>query len=741
MATEVGANSEPLIPESEADFLKSAGQRWTRQAEPRVDSQWRIQPDIELYEEEEDTGGGAGVVRLARKAGTNLEAREAGLLRATRYSQRPEEGAGRLAAMARNLLLGAPLASSRMLTERLSKFKALAVLSSDALSSVAYATEQTLAVLIFTGAAAVTSYSLGIGAAIIFLLIIVGLSYRQTIKAYPNGGGSYIVAKDNLGIVPGLTAAAALMTDYVLTVAVSISAGIQAVTSAFPSLTPFIVPMGLAVIALMVMVNLRGVREAGAVFAIPTYAFILGMAVLLVFGFVHFVLQGPHTAFEHQSNYPQALGTEALSTFLILKAFSSGCTALTGVEAISNGVPIFKVPEWRNARTTLMIMVGILGLSFAGITILAHLFGIYPDLQCGPGLPGLLGSPECPHVLPPAQTVISKIGHIAFGSGLFYFYLQGATALILVLAANTSFADFPRLLYLMARDKFAPSQFINLGERLAFSNGIIALGVLAAILYAYFNGSTGALIPLYTIGVFLAFTLSQAGMVVHWRKITRDEGGKASHLGSMLMNGTGAVMTTVVLLIAAYTKFTSGAWMVVVLVPGLVLLSLAVHRHYGSAKQRAQAETPLTPAEVRPVAIVPISDLTDVQLQVLALARRLADDVVAVFISDDPEKIRMIRKKWEAWGNHVPLQVIESPYRSIVRPFLDYLDAVDAQQQGRTLMVVLPEMVFSRWWHQFLHNQTALRLTAALLFRPGTVVVNVPYHLREAKHREPVASD
>jgi amino acid transporter len=741
MATEAGAKSEHLIPESEADFLRHAGERWTRQAAPRVDSQWRIQPDIELYEEEEDTGGGAGVVRLARKYGTNLEARESGLLRATRFSQRPEEGAGRFAAMARNLLLGAPLASSRMVTERLSKVKALAVLSSDALSSVAYATEQSLAVLIFAGGGAMATYSLPIGAAIIFLLIIVGLSYRQTIKAYPNGGGSYIVAKDNLGVVPGLTAAAALMTDYVLTVAVSISAGIQAVTSAFPSLTPLIVPMGLAVIALMVMVNLRGVREAGTVFAVPTYAFILGMAALLVFGFAHFVLQGPHTGFEHQSNYPRALGVEALSAFLILKAFSSGCTALTGVEAISNGVPIFKVPEWRNARTTLMIMVGILGFSFAGITILAHLFGIYPDLQCGPGLPGFLGTPECPHLLPPAQTVISKIGHIAFGNGFFYFYLQGATALILVLAANTSFADFPRLLYLMARDKFAPSQFINLGERLAFSNGIIALGVLAAILYAYFNGSTDALIPLYTIGVFLAFTLSQAGMVVHWRKITREEGGKASHLGSMLMNGTGAVMTTVVLFIAAYTKFLSGAWVVVVLVPFLVLISLAVHRHYGSAKQRAEAETPLAPAEVRPVAIVPISDLTDVQLQVLALARRLADDVVAVFISDDPEKIRMIREKWDAWGNHVPLQVIESPYRSIVRPFLDYVDAVDAQQQGRTLMVVLPELVFSRWWHQFLHNQTALRLKAALLFRPGTVVVNVPYHLREANEREPVASN
>jgi amino acid transporter len=499
--------------------------------------------------------------------------------------------------------------------------------------------------------------------------------------------------------------------------------------------------MGLTVIALMVMANLRGIREAGTIFAAPTYLFILAMALLLVFGTMRFVTAGVDHAFVHQTSYPQALGLEGLGAFLLLKAFASGCTALTGVEAISNGVPIFRVPEWKNARRTLMIMVGILAVTFAGITILAHLFQLYPDPTCAPGQPGLLGASDCIDKLPPAQTLLSKLSHIAFGSNVLYFYMQGATAVILVLAANTSFADFPRLLYLMAKDKYAPSQFVNLGERLAFSNGIIVLGVLAAALFWFFKGSTDALIPLYTIGVFLAFTLSQAGMVEHWRRLSRQEGGSAGHLGSMLMNGTGAVMTAVVLVIAATVKFWYGAWFVVILVPVLVLLSLAVHRHYGSAKQRAEAETPLTPAEVRPVAIVPISDLTDVQLQVLALARRLADDVVAVFISDDPEKIRVIREKWEAWGNHVPLQVIESPYRSIVRPFLDYLDAVDSQMQGRTLMVVLPELVFSRWWHQFLHNQTALRLKAALLFRPGTVVVNVPYHLREANEREPVASN
>jgi amino acid transporter len=732
---------EHLISEQEAKLLRRAGERWTRQASPRVNSLWRIQPDIELYEEEEDTGGGAGVVRVARAARANLEALQSGQLRATRRSQRPEEGTGKRRAMVRNLFLGEPLASSRMISERLSKFKALAVLSSDALSSVAYATEQSLVVLMFAGAAALDNFTLPIGAAIIVLLLIVGLSYRQTIKAYPSGGGSYIVAKDNLGPIPGLTAAAALMTDYVLTVAVSVSAGVQAVTSAFPNLARLTVLMGLLVIALMVMANLRGIREAGTIFAIPTYLFILAMVMLLVFGTLHFITAGVDPVYAHRTNYPQALGLEGLSVFLILKAFASGCTALTGVEAISNGVPIFKVPEWKNARTTLMIMIGILGFTFAGITVLAHLFQLYADPTCAPGQPGLLGASECVDKLPAAQTLLSKLSHIAFGSNVVYFYIQAATAVILVLAANTSFADFPRLLYLMARDRYAPSQFINIGERLAFSNGIILLGVLAGGLYWYFKGSTDALIPLYTIGVFLAFTLSQAGMVEHWRRLSRMEGGSATHLGSMLMNGTGAVMTAVVLVIAASVKFFYGAWFVVVLVPVLVLLSLAIHRHYGSVSQRAEAETPLTPAEVRPLLIVPIADLTDVELQVLALARRLADDVVAVFISDDPNKIRAVRAKWEAWGNHVPLQVIESPYRSIIRPFLDYLDAVDAQQKGRTLMVVLPELVFSRWWHQFLHNQTALRLKAALLFRPGTIVVNVPYHLREMEKHEPVAAD
>lgn len=708
--------------------LTKIGLRWRSQL-PKVPTGWRVDPDLQMYDEDEDTGGGVGVVRFARGGQGSLE-RQSNQLRVTRRADGPTRGF----ASVRTLLLGAPIASARQVHERLSKVKAMAVLSSDPLSSVAYATEQTLAVLLLAGAG-VLSFSLPIGAAIVALLLIVGLSYRQTIKAYPNGGGSYIVAKDNLGPVPGLIAAAALTTDYVLTVAVSISAGVQAVTSAFPELAGVVVPIGLAITAVMVMVNLRGVRESGNIFAAPTYLFILAMCALIGVGGWHVLTQGTQTDLSRTTNYHAAIGLEGISLFLILKAFSSGCTALTGVEAISNGVPIFKPPEWKNARTTLSVMVVLAVSMFAGTTILAHVFQIFPDFTCGPGLPGLLGRPECAAQLPAAQTVLSKLGHVAFGNGPLYFFLQATTALILILAANTSFADFPRLLYLLARDKYAPSQFVSIGDRLAFSNGIVTLGVLAAVLYWYFKGSTDALIPLYTIGVFLAFTLSQAGMVVHWRKLARggDRDASRGWRRSMSLNLIGAIGTTIVLVIAASTKFIYGAWVVVVLVPVIVLLFLGIHRHYTGAKHRVKAETPITPGEVFPLAVVPISDLADPQLQALALARRIADEVVAVFISDSPEKIREVREKWNAWGELVPLEVIESPYRTLVRPFMEYLDAIEDQHPHATIMVVLPELIYSRWWHQFLHNQTALRLKAALLFRPGTVVVNVPFHLQDGR--------
>jgi amino acid transporter len=726
-------------PAAEEDFLRQAGEVWAVQTPSNPDSRWaRVDPDVELYEEDEDTGGGEGVIRIARTHDASLERQTEGTLRATSRAARPARGLAGLLANTRAVVLGAPLASSRAAHERLTKIKALAVLSSDALSSVAYATEQTLAVLLPAGVAAL---ALGppIGLAIILLLLAVGFSYRQTIKAYPRGGGSYIVASDNLGPIAGLTAGAALMTDYILTVAVSVSAGVGAVTSAFPALASATVPLGLGVILLIVLGNLRGIREAGSIFAAPTYLFIGGMGLLIAGGLFHLATQGAAVPADiRQSNY---IGPEPVPGFtlvgiggalLIARAFAQGCTALTGVEAISDGVPAFKPPEWRNARTTLMFMVGILAVTFAGITFLAHQFQLQPDYQFGAGgLPGPLEDPGNYHGA--YQTLLSKLAHVVFGTGPVYFYIQATTALILVLAANTSFSDFPRLLYFMARDKYAPSQFGNLGDRLAYSNGIITLGIVAAVLYTVFRGSTDALIPLYTIGVFLSFTLSQLGMVVRWKRHSKtgtDE-EKKGWRRSLTVNLVGAVLTALVLVISAATKFINGAWVVVVLIPMIVLLALAIHRHYLNARRRVQAETPLTPGDVHPVAVVPIADLTDVQLQTLALARRLADRVVAVYISDDPEQIKEIKRKWEVWGDHVPLEVIESPYRSVIRPLLNYLDAIEAQNKGGTLMVILPEMVYGRWWHQFLHNQTALRLKAALLFRPGTVVVNVPYHLRE----------
>jgi amino acid transporter len=726
------------IPGSEEDFLRQAGAVWAHQTPEESDSRWRrVDPDVELYEEDEDTGGGTGLVRVARSAEASLERQQQGYLRATARAQRAQTGLGRVVGDLRGIVLGEPLASARASHERLSKVKALAVLSSDALSSVAYATEQTLAVLLLAGAAAL-ALAPGIGAAIVLLLLVVGLSYRQTIRAYPRGGGSYIVASDNLGHVPGLIAGASLMTDYILTVAVSVSAGVGAVTSAFPGLGRYTVPFGLLVILLLVFGNLRGIREAGTLFAAPTYLFIVAMAALILFGIVHLLTQGTAVpeALRH-SNYYGPLPVPAFGlagiggAFLIARAFASGCTALTGVEAISDGVPAFKPPEWRNARTTLMVMVGILAVTFAGITFLAHQFQLQPNYIPGSG--GLPPQLENAHnYIGPYQTLLSKLAHVVFGGGPGYFYVQATTAVILALAANTSFSDFPRLLYFMARDKFAPSQFTSLGDRLAFSNGIVTLGVVAGILYVVFGGSTDALIPLYTIGVFLSFTLSQLGMVVRWRRISREGGPEAKGWQSkMAMNLLGAIATSVVLVIAVTTKFLAGAWVVVALIPLIVLIALAINRHYGTAKHRVQTETPITPGDVRPVAVVPIGDLNDVQLQTLALARRLADRVVAVYISDDPEKIKEIKHKWDVWGNHVPLEVIESPYRSVIRPLLTYLDAVEAQNEGGTLMVILPEMVYGRWWHQFLHNQTALRLKAALLFRPGTVVVNVPYHLAE----------
>jgi amino acid transporter len=618
----------------------------------------------------------------------------------------------------KRLIIGEPLATAAAGHERLTKVKALAVLSSDALSSVAYATEEIMGVLLLAGTAALSA-SLPIGAVLVVLLFIVGFSYRQTIKAYPTGGGSYIVAKDNLGTLPGLTAAGSLLISYTLTVAVSVAAGVKALASAYPALNTVSTEIGVAVIMLITLVNLRGIRESGTIFMLPTYAFLVAMAALIVGGLVRFGVGPPGEPSVVQS------AVEPLTLFLMLRAFASGGAALTGVEAISDGVPAFKRPEWINAQKTLTAMVVILAITFSGITYLANRIGI---------VPGVAASGQ------EAETVVSQIAHGVFGDTPLYYAVQYATFLILFLAANTAYSDFPRLAYFLGRDRFLPHQFTFRGDRLAFSVGIVVLGIASSVVLWGFGGSISRLIPLYAFGVFSAFTLSQSGMVVRWWR-RREPGWQRS----IIFNGVGAVATFLVLLVVATTKFFDGAWMVVVLLPLEVLLFRGIHAHYTRAAEELAAETPIDPEEISHQVIVPIASLNQIALQTLAYAQSIArgaDDVVsAVHIADDPDEAEALRQKWEERQCVVQLTIIESPYRSLVGPLLAYIDAMHAQHPRKTLTVILPEMVPAHWWEQVLHNQTALRLKAALLFRPGVVVADVPYHLRRRRNATTTALD
>jgi len=613
----------------------------------------------------------------------------------------------------RQILIGAPLPSARLLHERLSKIQALAVFSSDALSSVAYATEEILLVLVTAGTAALV-LSTPISLAIAGLLAIVATSYYQTIHGYPSGGGAYIVAYDNLGVLPGLTAAAALLIDYVLTVAVSITAGVAAFTSAFPVLQPYRVELCLLAIILIAWANLRGVRESGTLFAIPTYGFVSVFLALIATGLIR-LATGSLTPVAGAAQPGTEGGAQILLLFLVLRAFASGCTALTGVEAISNGIPAFRKPEAKNAGRTLVVMAVLLGTMFLGISFLARALGIVPVEQ---------------------ETVVSQIGRQVFGSGPLYVTLQVATTLILVLAANTSFADFPRLSAILASDRYLPRQLTNLGDRLVFANGIIALALLASALVIVFGGQTHRLIPLYAVGVFISFTLSQAGMVRHWRK-DRGPGWR----WKAAVNGLGAVATGVVLVVIAAAKFIHGAWIVILLIPTLVWILQQVKRHYVTVAQQLSLEgkTPEVwtglSSRRRHKVVVPISGVHRGTLDALRFARSLSRDVTAVVVDVEPQVTARVREKWPVWGQKVPLVVLESPYRSTIGPLLDYLRATDQREPERGLaVVVLPEFVSARWWHELLHNQTARLLKRALVYHRGEtdenrVVIDVPYHL------------
>jgi amino acid transporter len=601
----------------------------------------------------------------------------------------------------KRVLVGAPMPLAQARHERLSKRVALAVFSSDALSSVAYATEEILLILVLAGTAAL-HYSVPISLAITALLAIVAISYQQTIHAYPSGGGSYIVARENLGSVAGLVAAAALLVDYVLTVSVSVAAGVAAVTSAMPHLAEHKVALGVGCVAVIALANIRGVRESGRIFAVPTYFFIVSFGILLLEGFYRLA-----TGSLPATPPPDMRAVEALTGFLILRAFASGCTAMTGIEAISNGIPAFRPPESRNAAITLGWMAAILATMFVGLTVLAARLGVVPV---------------------EAETVVSQIARRLHGTGVFYYLIQAATALILVLAANTSFADFPRLSSLLARDRYVPRQFANLGERLVFSNGIMVLGAMAAVLLVMFGGETHALIPLYAVGVFVSFTLSQSGMVRHWM---RDRRPGWRHRA--IINGTGAVATGIVTIVIGATKFTHGAWIVVLVIPALVATFMAMRDHYDDVAEQLSLEGLAAPPEIRHTVLIIVGDLHRGVVRAVQYAKTLAAPTVAVravFVETDPAKTAKLEEKWIRYGLGVPLVILNSPYRSLLRPLVEYLDALQAQGDDHMVTVVIPEFLPSKWWQHVLHNQTALLIKGTLLFRKNTVVVDVPYLLK-----------
>ena len=598
----------------------------------------------------------------------------------------------------KRLFVGTPLPTAQQRHERLGKATALAVFASDALSSVAYATEEILLILILAGSAAL-SYSLPIAVAIAVLIAIVVSSYRQTIRAYPQGGGAYIVSKDNLGTAAGLVAGAALLIDYVLTVAVSVAAGVAALTSAVPVLFGQRVWLCVAAVVVVAVANLRGIRESGKLFAAPTYLFIGSLGALLVYGglgaIFDFIPNAPYQ--------PHPPGFEGVGLFLILRAFSSGCTALTGVEAVSDGVPAFKRPEAQNARVVLAWLGAILITLFLGITFLAYDFGILPR---------------------PEETVVSQVARHVFGTSAFYYVIQAGTMLILLLAANTSFADFPRLSFFLARDRFIPRQFATQGDRLVFSNGIVILAGLATLLLVVFGGDTHALIPLYAVGVFLSFTLSQAGMVRRWLRL-KEEGW----WWRSWFNGLGALVTGLVMLTIAATKFTHGAWIVVFLIPTLVVMFLAVHRHYEKVAEQLSLEGFAPPPPMTNTVLVLVGDLHRGVIKAIQYALALSPNAKAVYVETDPERTRKLEEKWGKSGMGVPLIVLTSPYRSLLGPLLEYIDHLQTDE-NHVVTIVLPEFIPARWWQLGLHNQTALLIKGAMLFRKNVIVTDVPFHLK-----------
>ncbi len=621
----------------------------------------------------------------------------------------------------RTWLIGNPLATAEAPHQTISKRIGLAIFASDALSSTAYATQEILVILAAAGTAAF-GYAFPISLAIVGLLAIVVFSYEQTIHAYPGGGGAYIVSRDNLNDLAAQVAGAALLTDYILTVAVSVSSGVAQIVSAFPNLFQYRTSLAIGLVVFVMVVNLRGIKESGAAFAIPSYFFLVMMVITVGSALVRY-LAGSLGTVVNPPPMEMLHEMQAVSAFLILHAFSSGTTALTGVEAISNGTMAFREPRGRNAGVTLLWMAAILGTLFLAITFFSVQIGAVPS---------------------ETETVVSQLARTAHGGqGVLYLATIAATTVILIMATNTSFAGFPMLGALLAVDGFLPRQLAFRGSRLVFSNGILALAIIASILIFVFDASVTGLIPLYAIGVFLSFTLSQAGMARRWFKSGRlPAGASVQERGSILKydprwlpkliaNSFGALCTAVVMLVFCVTKFADGAWVVLILIPLLVLMFAGISRHYKDLARRLSLDhfsaRPLNP---RHRVIIPVSSVHRGTLTALAYARKLSNDITAVHVSIDPSASEKVKQKWEIWGDGVRLQIVESPYRLLIEPMMEYIAAVAAlRQTNETITVVVPQFVPKHWWQNLLHTQTAWFLRVAFLSQPGIVITDVPYHL------------
>lgn len=628
---------------------------------------------------------------------------------------------GKLRKNWRSWLIGNPLPTADAPHQTIGKAVGLAVFASDALSSTAYATQEIMIILAVAGSGAL-GYVFPISLAIVVLMVIVTFSYEQTIHAYPGGGGAYIVARDNLGELPAQTAGAALLTDYILTVAVSVSSGAAQITSAFPNLYPYRVEIGVAAVMLIMLINLRGVKESGTTFSIPTYFFIFTMFLTVGIGFTRY-FTGTLGTVINPPEFALHGALQVVTPFLLLHAFSSGTAALTGIEAISNGITAFKEPRSRNAGITLILMASILGTLFLGISFLVGQIGAVPS---------------------EAETVISQLARTVYGGqGVLYLAVIAGTAVILIMAANTAFADFPRLGALQAKDGFLPRQFAFRGSRLVYSRGIVFLAIIASLLIILFQASVTRLIPLYAIGVFLSFTLSQTGMARRWWKSGHlRPGERVVEPGSvnfydphwnikMVINGFGAVLTFIVMWVFAITKFQDGAWIIVIVIPTLIVIFLAIHRHYRNLAKKLTLENfKATPDNPRHRVVLLIANVHRGSLAALKYARMLSPDVTAVHVSIDPEEVIGVREKWDIYGEGTRLVILNSPYRLMIEPVMEYIEKLLALRQfNETITVVIPQFVPGKWWENILHNQTALLLRFGLLFKPGLVIVEVPYQV------------